>query len=303
MMDRPVRSSIGSVMAQIALVTGTSSGIGLHTAVGLAAKGVTVVATLRDLTRSDALTATAKTAGVELDCRALDVTDAEAAKHCVSDILHMYGRIDILINNAGRGSVASLEQLSLDDLRAQLEVNYLGVAAMTKLVLPPMRRAGRGRIVTVTSVGGVIGQPFADAYCGAKFAVEGLMQSLAPVVTNFGIDVSVVEPGAVASDFVGNVDGVLTPHHEPTIPDTGENDPYAEMLRCYLARSRTAFAAAQTPAAAAEVIIEAATTSTPRFRWQTSPGATAFAGLSIGDLDGSRVLGQTATWVTASDPG
>jgi len=286
-------------MAQIAVVTGTSSGIGLHTAVGLAARGVTVVATLRDLDRSAALIAAATAAGVRLDRRELDVTDPAAAGTCVSDVLRTYGRIDILINNAGRGSVASLEQLELDDLRAQLDVNYLGVAAMTKLVLPSMRRAGRGRIVTVTSVGGVIGQPFADAYCGAKFAVEGLMQSLAPVVANFGIEVSVVEPGAVASDFVGNVDGVLTPHHEPAVPESSEDDPYAEMLRCYLARSRSAFAAAQSPADAAEVIIEAATTESPRFRWQTSPGAAAFAGLSIADLDGSRVLGQTGTWVTA----
>ena len=109
---------------------------------------------------------------------------------------------------------------------------------MTKLALTPMRLAGSGRIVTVTSVGGAVGQPFADAYCAAKFAVEGLMQSLAPVAANFGIGVSVVEPGAVASDFVANVAGVLT-----------------------------------------------------------SPGAGAFAGMSLADLDGGRVLAQTRTWV------
>src|SRR4051812_25313636 len=131
----------------------------------------------------------------------------------------------------GQGSVGTLEQLTLDDLRAQLDVNYLGVATLTRLVLPGMRVVGAGRVVTVTSVGGAVGQPFADAYCGAKFAVEGLMQSLAPVVARFGIDVSVVEPGAVASDFVANVDGVLTPHHEPTVPTTAADDPYAEMLQ------------------------------------------------------------------------
>ena len=284
-------------MPQIAVITGTSSGMGLHTAVGLAARGVTVVATLRNPARAGALRAAATSAGVQLDIRALDVTDSAAAAECVDEVLATYGQLDILINNAGRGSVASLEQLSMDDLRAQLEVNYLGVAAMTKLVLSPMRLAGSGRIVTVTSVGGVVGQPFADAYCAAKFAVEGLMQSLAPVVAGFGVDVSVVEPGAVASDFVVNVAGVLTPHGEPPVPAAIADDPYAAMLRSYLARSRTAFAAAQSPAEAAAVIIEAATTSNPRFRWQTSPGATAFAGLSLEDLDGSRVLGQTSTWL------
>ena len=287
-------------MSQIALVTGTSSGMGLHTAVGLAGRGITVVATLRDPSRADALRAAADAAGVRLDIQALDVTDHDSAARCVDEVLHTYGRLDILINNAGRGAVASLEQLSIDDLRAQLEVNYLGVAVMTKLVLAPMRLAGSGRIVTVTSVGGAVGQPFADAYCGAKFAVEGLMQSLAPVVANFGIGVSVVEPGAVASDFVANVAGVLTPHGEPAVPETGSDDPYAAMLQSYLAHSRTAFAAAQSSADAAAVIIEAATTGTPRFRWQTSPGATAFAGLSLADLDGSRVLTQTRTWVQSS---
>ncbi|MET0965831.1 MAG: SDR family NAD(P)-dependent oxidoreductase [Nakamurella sp.] len=284
-------------MAQIAIVTGTSSGMGLHTAVALAAQGVTVVATLRRPDGAGALSAAAQAAGVHLDIRALDVTDEAARQRCVNEVLESYGKIDILINNAGRGSVASLEQLTMADLQAQLEVNYLGVAGLTKLVLTPMRLAGTGRIVTVTSVGGAIGQPFADAYCGAKFAVEGLMQSLAPVVARFGIAVSVVEPGAVASDFVANVDGVLTPHHEPTVPATTADDPYAEMLQSYLARSRTAFAAAQSPADAAAVIVEAATTPTPRFRWQTSVGAGAFVGLSLADIDGSRVLGQTATWV------
>ena len=284
-------------MVQGALVTGTSSGMGLHTAVGLAAQGVQVVATMRDPAKSGPLRDAATAAGVQLDVRALDVTDAAGAQSCVDAVLAGHGQIDILVNNAGRGSVASLEQLTMDDLQAQLDVNYLGVAALTRLVLPPMRRAGRGRIVTVTSVGGAVGQPFADAYCGAKFAVEGLMQSLAPVAAHFGIGVSVVEPGAVASEFVANVAGVVTPQGEPTLPVESAGDPYAEMLHSYLARTRTAFAAAQSAADAAAVIVEAATTDTPRFRWQTSPLATAFAGLSLADLDGSRVLGQTSGWV------
>jgi len=234
---------------------------------------------------------------VRLDVRALDVTDEVARRRLVDEVLATYGQIDILINTAGRGSVASLEQLTMADLQAQLDVNYLGVAGLTKLVLQPMRLAGTGRIVTVTSVGGAVGQPFADAYCAAKFAVEGLMQSLAPVVARFGISVSVVEPGAVASDFVANVDGVLTPHHEPSVPATTADDPYVEMLQSYLARSRTAFAAAQSPAEAALVIAEAATTTTPKFRWQTSLGAATFVSLSMADLDGSRVLEQTSTWL------
>src|SRR4051794_17970837 len=149
--------------SSIALVTGASSGIGLHTAVGLARSGLRVVATMRDPAKAAPLRSAAAQAGVEVEVRALDVVDAAQATALVADL----GRIDVLVNNAGRGSVGTLEQLTLDDLRAQLEVNYLGVAGLTRLVLPGMRAAGAGRIVTVTSVGGAVGQPFADAYCAA----------------------------------------------------------------------------------------------------------------------------------------
>src|SRR2546423_2775862 len=270
--------------SRVALVTGTSSGIGLHTAVGLARSGLRVIATMRDTAKATALRSAAEEAGVEVEVRALDVVDEAQATALIADL----DRVDMLVNNAGQGSVGTLEQLTLDDLRAQLDVNYLGVATLTRLVLPGMRVVGAGRVVTVTSVGGAVGQPFADAYCGAKFAVDGLMQSLAPVVARFGIDVSIVEPAAVASEFVGNVAGL-------TAPDA--DNPYGALLAAYLKRSEGAFANAQSSVGAAAVVVEAATTGSPKFRWQTSPGAAAFVGLSLADLDGSRVLGATSTWL------
>lgn len=187
------------------VVTGTSTGIGLHTALELASRGLDVVATMRDLSRAGALQAAAAERGVELQVRALDVT-AAAAGEVLAGIAAEHGGIAALVNNAGRGCVGTAEMLEMDVVRDQLEVNYLAPVALTKAVLPAMREAGQGRIITVTSVGGVVGQPFADAYCGAKFAVEGFMQSLAPVVKPFGVWVSVVEPAAVASDFVANVE-------------------------------------------------------------------------------------------------
>ena len=273
--------------ARVALVTGTSSGMGLHTAVELARRGLTVVATMRDPSRATALTDAAREAGVELDVRALDVTDHEAARACVEGVVAGHGRIDVLVNNAGRGAVATAEQLSIGDVRDQLEVNYLGPVALTKLVLPHMREAGAGTVLTVTSVGGAVGQPFADAYCGAKFAVEGFMQSLAVVMLPHGVHVSVVEPAAVASDFVGNV------ARADEVPD----DPYAAQLSAYLARTAGAFAGAQSSRDAAVAIADAALSSEYRFHWQTSAGATAFVGLSLADTDGSRVLGATRGWV------
>ena len=273
-------------MSDIALVTGTSSGMGLEAAVALARQGLTVVATMRDTGRATALLEAAAAAGVQLDVRTLDVTDPVGAAACVEEVLRDHGRVDVLVNNAGRGCVGTAEQLDMSTVRDQLEVNYLGVVALTKLLLPGMRERGHGRVVTVTSVGGAVGQPFADAYCGAKFAVEGFMQSLAVVAERFGVWVSVVEPAAVASDFVANV-------QRPADAD----DPYGELLTAYVARTEGAFANAQSAADAGAAIAACATASSYTFRWQTSPGATAFVGMSLADLDGERVLGATRTWI------
>ena len=276
-------------MTKVALITGTSTGMGLNTAVELARRGHDVVATMRDTTRGDALRSAAANAGVELDVRRLDVTDPEGARACVDAVLADHGRIDVLLNNAGRGAVGSAEMLDMEEIRAQLEVNYLGPVQLTKLVLPAMRAAGSGRILTITSVGGAVGQPFADAYCGAKFAVEGFMQSLAPVAQHLGVWVSVIEPAAVASEFFANVD-------RPNF--TG--GPYDDLLGSYLHRTAGAFANAQSAVSAAEAIADAVTSTTYRFRWQTSPAATAFVGMSLADLDGEGVLAATRTWIAAA---
>lgn len=278
-------AALACSVADIAVVTGTSSGMGLHAAVALARRGVNVVATMRDPSRSGQLEAVAAEAGVPIEVRALDVTDDAAVTACAGQILADHGHIDILVNNAGQGSLATAEQLSMAGVQAQLEVNYLGPVRLVKAVLPGMRTAGRGRIVTVTSVGGAVGQPFADAYCGAKFAVEGFMQSLAVVALRFGVQVSVVEPGAVASDFISN----LARGEDP--------GPYAALLDAYLARTGGAFAGAQQPADAGEAIAAAATAPDYRFRWHTSEAARAFAGISLADLDGSRVLSTTSSWI------
>lgn len=264
--------------------------MGLHAAVELARRGLSVVATMRDTARAGALRAAADAAGVVLDVRTLDVVDHPAAEALVQAVAADHGRIDVLVNNAGRGCVGTAEQLPMDVIRDQLEVNYLAPVHLAKLVLPGMRERRHGRIVTVTSVGGAVGQPFADAYCGAKFAVEGFMQSLAPVVEPFGVRVSVVEPAAVASEFVANVER------------PAEVGAYGAQLDAYLARASGAFAGAQTAAEAGAAIADAATSEDYRFRWQTSEAAVRFVGASLADLDGERVLGVTRTWV-AGQPG
>ncbi|WP_349866017.1 SDR family NAD(P)-dependent oxidoreductase [Leifsonia sp. WHRI 6310E] len=275
--------------APVAVVTGTSTGIGLETAVALARGGWDVVATVRDVSRADRLRDAAADAGVSVDIRALDVTDGAASVALVEQVVADRGRLDALVNNAGAAALGTAETMGIDRIRAAMEVNFFGVVQLTQATLPALR-ASRGRVVTVSSVGGIIGQPFNDAYCAAKFAVEGFMEGLHPVAAAQGVAVIVVEPGAVASEFVANA----TEGRDAALADAG---PYAPQLAAYLERTAGAFAAAQQPADVAAVIERVLTEAEPPFRVQTSDAARAFVGIKLADLDGSAVTGATAGWV------
>ncbi|MFG2336470.1 SDR family oxidoreductase [Streptomyces yangpuensis] len=273
------------------LITGTSSGIGLAAAVAAARAGWRTVATLRDTGRADALREAAAEAGVEIDIRRLDVVDEESVTAAVEGVIADYGRLDAVVNNAGAGHLGTLELETVADVREVMEVNFFGVLNVSKAALPHLRATG-GRLITVTSVGGVIGQPFNEAYCAAKFAVEGYMESLAPVASTLGVTVSVIEPGAVATEFVNNIGLDL----DARIAAAG---PYAGALRTYIDRTVSQFTegSAQTPAGAAEAVMEALTADRPAFRIQTSQWARDFTGTKLTDQDGAAVLGMTATWV------
>ncbi|WP_395292626.1 SDR family oxidoreductase [Kitasatospora hibisci] len=276
---------------RVVLITGTSSGIGLAAAVAAARAGHHVVATMRDTGRADALRAAAAEAGVaeRVEVARLDVTDTASVTECLDAVLARHGRLDAVVNNAGAGYVGTVEQDGLDPVRATMEVNFFGVVDVTRAALPHLRASG-GRVITVTSVGGVVGQPFNEAYCAAKFAVEGFMESLAPVAASVGVHVGVVEPGAVASEFIGNQGIDL-----PALLDAA--GPYAPALKAYVDRTLAAFGQAQTPQEAAEPIVEALTAEHPPFRVQTSDRARAFVGTKLADLDGSVVQHLTGSWV------
>jgi NAD(P)-dependent dehydrogenase (short-subunit alcohol dehydrogenase family) len=270
------------------LVTGTSSGIGLRAAVAAASAGHTVVATMRTLEGARALRSASETAGVTLDIRRLDVTQPESIAEVIAHTLDRYGRLDAVVNNAGAGHIGTIENESLDIVRAVMEVNFFGVVSVTQAALPHLRQS-RGRLITVTSVGGVVGQPFSEAYCAAKFAVEGFMESLAPVAATAGVTVTVVEPGAVASSFVDNVG--LDPRASPP------NDPYASALAGYLARAAQSFSAAQSAESAGVFVAALLDGERPAFRVQTSDAARAFVGVKLADVDGSAVQRLTAAWL------
>ncbi len=268
---------------KVVLITGTSTGIGLAATWAAMEADYTTVATLRNLDRADPVRETGA------DVRRLDVTDGESIRECVAGVIAHYGRLDAVVNNAGASVLGTVENLSMDDFRRALEVNFFGVVEVTKAAMPHLR-ASQGRVVTVTSVGGAIGQPFNEAYCAAKFAVEGFMQSLAPVAATVGVGVSVIEPGAVATEFVANA-GV-----DPEAA-VGAAGPYAPALRNYIDRTLGAYSSSQSADEVADVILQALAAEPPVFRWQTSAAARDFVASSLADLNGSAVLSMTSGWV------
>ena len=271
------------------LITGTSSGIGLHTAISAASAGWTVVATMRDTGRAGALQDAAAHVGVSLDIRALDVTDGAQIDTVVAAVVADHGGLDAIINNAGAGRVGTVELMPLDEVRATMELNFFGVVAVTRAAMPHLRASG-GRVLTISSVGGIVGQPFNEAYCAAKFAVEGFLESLQPVAATVGVGVSVIEPAAVGSEFVANV-GV---DRDALLAGAGV---YAPAFGAYLERTAGAFANAQEVAEVGDFVAAALELDPLPFRLQTSAAATSFVGIKLADLDGSRVTGFTAGWL------
>ena len=188
---------------KLALITGSSSGIGLLTAVELARGGYQVVATMRDLARRTRLDEAAERAGVadKLDLRRLDVTETDTIPALVDAVVRDRGRIDVLVNNAGFAMAGFVEDLRLAEIRQQFETNFFGHVAMTKAVLPIMRRQRSGHIIMVSSISGRVGQPVLSSYSSSKFALEGWGEALRIETFSLGIRVVLVEPGSFATDI------------------------------------------------------------------------------------------------------
>jgi NAD(P)-dependent dehydrogenase (short-subunit alcohol dehydrogenase family) len=188
---------------EVALITGASSGFGLLTSVELAKAGFRVLASMRDLARREKLDQAAATAGVsgKLDVRALDVTNFDTIPIFVDDVVRDYGRIDVLVNNAGFAVAGFAEDIRLDELRLQFETNFFGAVAMTKAVLPTMRQQRSGHIIQVSSIVGLQGAVTISSYSASKHALEGWSESLRMEVNSLGIKVVLIEPGSFATDI------------------------------------------------------------------------------------------------------
>ncbi|KYF77095.1 oxidoreductase [Sorangium cellulosum] len=187
-------------MGHLILVTGSSSGIGLATAVACAAAGHRVVATMRRPEKAAALLAAASARGASLEVEQLDVAAADAADR-VREILQKHGPAYALVNNAGIAVGGAFEEQADGDVRAQFETNVFGLMAATRAVLPAMRDAGRGRIINVSSVSGLVGLPGVSVYAATKHAVEGFSEALRWEVAPFGVHVCLVEPGTFKTEI------------------------------------------------------------------------------------------------------
>ena len=246
---------------KIAVITGASSGIGSAAALRLVALGFTVYGAARRLDRLEALAAQ----GVKP--LALDVTDTESMRIGIEGVLAATGRIDVLVNNAGYGSYGAIEDVTQEEAKRQFDVNVFGAMELTKLVLPQMRQQGSGRVINISSVGGRGVGPFGGWYHGTKFALEALSDSLRMELKPFGIDVVVVEPGGIESEFL---DIAAT-----GLEATSGQGPYADRVKAMLASftDPKMVSRQSSPHVIADVIARAATAQRPKTRYVAGFGA------------------------------
>ena len=280
-------------MKKNVLITGTSTGVGFESAILFAQKGFKVYASMRNLAKAKKLEKQIDDEKLDIELLELDVTKPSTIEKAIKTIVEKDKKIDILINNAGAGFAKTTENASLEEIKWVTDVNYLGVVNCTKAILPYMRTQKFGRIINITSVGGLVGQPFNELYCGAKFAVEGYTEALASYLTaSFNIQFSLIEPGGISTEFANSamsntiVEGQLA-----------EGD-YAPIMQKYISgmQKRAAEGEAgtyQTGRQVAEVILKVTESEKPPLRIRTSEWAESFCQLkTMADPDGTKLVNE-----------
>jgi short chain dehydrogenase len=242
-------------MNKTALVTGASSGIGEETARTLHKLGYTVYAAARRTDRLKQLTA------IGIHALTMDVTDDESMSSGIEKIITETGRIDVLVNNAGYGSYGAIEDVSLDEARRQFEVNVFGLGRLTQLVLPHMRAQRSGTIINISSMGGRLTTPLGGWYHATKYAVEALSDALRMETAPFGIDVVVIEPGGIRTEW----SGIAADHLE----ETAEGSAYASQIKAVAnsMRSESTNKRQSPPSVIADTVEKIVTARKPRTRY------------------------------------
>jgi NAD(P)-dependent dehydrogenase (short-subunit alcohol dehydrogenase family) len=247
---------------RVALVTGGSSGIGEQTALRLKQDGFEVYAVARRVDRMDRL----QQQGIHVF--GMDVTDDASMVSGVARVVDEQGRIDVLVNNAGYGSYGAVEDVPLDEARRQFDVNVFGLARLTQLVTPHLRAQGSGRIINISSIGGKFYEPLGAWYHAAKFAVEGFSDSLRIELAPFGIDVVIIEPGPIRTEW--------NEISRESLTLTSKGGAYEEMatgVRKVLERADTSKLMSSTADVVAKKIVKAATVRNPRARYPVGRNA------------------------------
>ncbi|MEP0868395.1 SDR family oxidoreductase [Trichocoleus desertorum AS-A10] len=254
---------------QVVLITGASTGIGAALARVLAAKffGIRLVLAARSAEKLETVATECRKAGAEVLAVPTDIAQIEQGQALAQTAIDKFGRVDALVNNAGYGQMGPLEMVPVLATRRQFEVNLLGPLALTQALIPVMRHQGGGRIINISSLGGRLAFPFGGLYSASKFALEGLSDALRMELEPFNIQVSVVEPGPVSTDFFG----VVATAVEEAVPDP-QNTPYRAAFEKLEKLEQQTSSRAWSAERVADVIIQALSDRRPRPRYLAATG-------------------------------
>jgi NAD(P)-dependent dehydrogenase (short-subunit alcohol dehydrogenase family) len=252
-------SSSSSPNHKVAVVTGSSSGIGYEISLMLARNGFLTYATMRNLNKSENIKSVASKENLPIRINQLDVIDDVSVKDAVQAILSETGRIDVLVNNAGYVLNGAFEDLAMDEVKTQYDTNVFGLIRTTQAVLPIMRRQKSGIIVNISSGAGRFGYPGQSAYISTKFAVEGLSESMSYELEPFGIKVVVVEPGVIRTNIVNGM-VVAKKSQDP-------NSPYLQIIQKMATVLENMMENGSPPDLVAEVVLNAVTNESPKLRY------------------------------------
>ena len=254
-------------MEKVAIVTGSSSGIGYETSLSLAREGYFTYATMRDLEKADTIKKVAQDENLHLKVIELDVDNEDSAENAIKSIIEEKQRIDVLVNNAGWGIWGTVEDVSIEEFREQFETNFFSVVRMIQKVAPVMRKQGTGDIVNISSVAGRIGFPVSTAYISSKFAIEGLSESLRYELGPFGVNVIIIEPGVIKTNFFDSM---------KTAKKVDENDTYKEITEKVISGVKMMAEMGTPPKEVANVIINSIKQENPLPRYVVGNDAAMF---------------------------
>jgi short-subunit dehydrogenase len=257
---------------EVAVVTGSSTGMGFETSLTLARNGFHSYATMRELDGGGGakqIIDIAKNENLPLEVIQLNVDNDKSVIDAINRIVSEKDRIDVLVNNAGYDLAGAIEEISMDEIRAQFETNFFGAVKMMKAVIPIMRNQMDGKIVNITSIGGRIAIPCHSIYHGTKFALEVLSESIQYELEPFGIKIILIEPGAVSSNFWKNMKTVTNPSESEST-----DSPYSQMKINISESLKLAVQNAMHPSEIAKAILEAVTSDNPNFRYLVEKDAT-----------------------------